>query len=268
MADKSAYGRYTPPKSVQQLCPVCAERPADTKEDLLPKWGRKRIAKLGTYANGQLPSVLMPLCLKCNRAYGKLYENDAALIIGPMVDGQSRQLSPTDQEVIGRWVIKSSLLYWLGARRCHRPIGFGWCKRSCEACAAARRRPTSRLFVSATPTRASPDGDVSHPGLHHDGRIPETMIHGTATLGYFAWEIAVGAPELFGSYVESCEDNDALIRVWPPQMTTLSWPPPRSLTTRDIYSLRLAWQSGVWPPDPERPPHPGAWDVARTVPAD
>ena len=76
----------------------------------MPQWARKRNRKLGDYLGGQVPSVLIPMCKSCNSLLGRRYENEAAPILGPMMDGEARLLSPSDQELIGSWVIKTLLV--------------------------------------------------------------------------------------------------------------------------------------------------------------
>ena len=263
---KSAYGRYTPPRNKLQLCPVCGERPADTKEDLVPNWARKRIRKLGTYSGNNVPSLLMPICSNCNRAFGRLYENDAARVLGPMVDGQARSLTLEDQEVVGRWIVKSSLMFYLGrAPAGSPPDRLSLARALCRTMRKTRTVPHQSFVRIGWTDARHPDGPQVQPLLHEVGHLPETAFHGSSSLGYVAWEVAIGAPELLGSFVMACRDNDALFRVWPPQTAAREWPPAIALTTRDRYRLRLAWQCGTWPPNEATPLELGAWEYARTV---
>ena len=100
------------------MCPVCVFRRANTKEDIVPQWARRRFANFGHYPGG-LPSELVPMCSTCNGDFASNFENDAAPLMGPMVAGEPigsgvhALLTPSQQEVIGRWVIKTLLLTYL-----------------------------------------------------------------------------------------------------------------------------------------------------------
>src|ERR1700729_539014 len=98
---------------ITRICPICGNRNANSSEDVLPKWARRQIRAFGSYPKNQLPSILMPMCEICNRSFGRLYENDAAPILGPMISGESRCLSSADQEIIGCWIIKTTLLFYI-----------------------------------------------------------------------------------------------------------------------------------------------------------
>jgi hypothetical protein len=128
------------------VCPLCHTSPADTREDVLPQWARKRIRKLGVYKGNQVPSILLPLCRDCNAAFGRRYENAAAPILGPMTDGESRELSPSDQELIGRWIVKTLLL---GALAPDVPAAPGQREQIRRLCCEMRDRgtPPHQSFV-------------------------------------------------------------------------------------------------------------------------
>lgn len=53
-------------------------------------------------------------------------------------------------------------------------------------------------------------------------------------------------------FIASCPDNDTFVRVWPPQIEPLSWPPSIKCTENDLYTLRHAWTAGKWPPPPSQ----------------
>ena len=43
-------------------------------------------------------------------------------------------------------------------------------------------------------------------------------------------------------FVEGCADNDSLVRIWPPQLVSVQWPPPVKLVLVDVLRLKAAWQ--------------------------
>ena len=102
-------GKDTSKRPAQRMCPLCLARPADTR-GRYAQWARKRNRKLGDYLGGQVPSVLSRMCKSCSSLLGCRYENEAARSLGPMMDGEARLLSPSDQELIGSWVIKTLLV--------------------------------------------------------------------------------------------------------------------------------------------------------------
>ena len=244
---KAGGGRYTPPGGTL-LCPVCTKRPADTKEDIVPNWARRRIRAFGQYPGNQLPSELMPMCRQCNSAFGKLYENEAALVIGPMVSGEQCLLSISDQQLVGRWIIKTMMVFYLArADLTAHQLRF---VRDIVSHMKVYKTPPHQSFVrigSLNPHQAA-DHSYLHP--HKVGPLPRNVLFGVASLGWLVWEMAVGDPRVMEPFVSSCLDNDALVRVWPPQLVPLPWPPPTRCTESDLYTLRHAWRAGKWPPPP------------------
>lgn len=229
------------------MCPVCLLRPADTSEDILPDWARQRIRKLGTFKGGQVPSIRMPMCSTCNGAFNKLYENETAPIMGPMIDGEHRELLPAEQEIVGRWIIKSDLLLALGHAYLtvqeHEVL-----RRICLDMSVSKRPPHQSFVRLGGFDRMRPVDAPGHPDLHSVGPLPATLSWGATQLGWVSWEIAIGDSRVMEPFVSSCSDNESLVRVWPPQMAAISWPPSQGLVLRDIYTLRAAWQERVWPP--------------------
>jgi len=233
------------------VCPLCHTNPADTREDVLPQWARKRIRKLGVYKGNQVPSILLPLCRDCNAAFGRRYENAAAPILGPMTDGESRELSPSDQELIGRWIVKTLLL---GALAPDVPAAPGQREQIRRLCCEMRDRgtPPHQSFVRlAGFDPGQPIDAAGHGDLHRPGYLPTALARATQCMGHVAWEVVVAAPRELERFVASCPDNDALSRIWPPQLSTISWPPSTKLVFRDILTLRLAWNERRWPPSPD-----------------
>jgi hypothetical protein len=116
---------------------------------------------------------------------------------------------------------------------------------------SVNKRPPHQSFVRLGGfDRTRPVDAPGHPNLHAVGRLPETLAWGATQIGWVSWETAVGDPRVMEPFVRSCSDNDSLVRIWPPKMATISWPPRQGLVLRDIYTLRAAWQERIWPPPP------------------
>jgi hypothetical protein len=232
-------------------CPLCLVNRADTREDVLPKWARRRLRKLGTYKGNQLPSVLLPLCHDCNGTLGKRFENETAPILGPMMDGNSRVLSPSDQELIGSWIVKTLLLGSLAPDVPALPAQREQIRRMC--CEMRDRgTPPHQSFVRlAAFDRDQPVDALGHGDLNRPGYLPTAIARATQFMGHVAWEVVIAPPTELERFVASCPDSDALTRIWPPQLTTINWPSRTKLVLRDILTLRIAWNERCWPPSPD-----------------
>ena len=214
----------------------------------MPQWARKRNRKLGDYLGGQVPSVLIPMCKSCNSLLGRRYENEAAPILGPMMDGEARLLSPSDQELIGSWVIKTLLV---GALDPKEPVPAAQREQIRRLCCEMRDHgtPPHQSFVRlAAYDHDQPVTAGGHGDLHRCGYLPTCLVRATNLSAHAVWEVAVGTHREMKDFVEGCADNDSLVRIWPPQLVSVQWPPPVKLVLVDVLRLKAAWQERCWPP--------------------
>jgi hypothetical protein len=230
------------------MCPLCLTNPANTQEDIVPQWVRKRIRKLGVYIGNQVPSLRMPMCEHCNGKLGRKYENETAPILGPMMDGMDRVLSPSDQEIVGRWIIKTALLASLDPKLGVPALQRAQIRRLCCEMRDHGTPPHQSFVRIAGFDRDRPIDAEGHDDLHRPGYLPTLLTKATQMSGHVAWEVAVGAPREMERFVASCADNESLVRIWPPQLAAVTWPPPIKLVYRDILRLKLAWNERRWPP--------------------
>jgi hypothetical protein len=237
-----------PDAKIRRTCPLCLSRPADTREDLMPQWARKRIRKLGTYERNQVPSILMPMCKRCNESLGQIFENETAPILGPMMDGEPRVLTPSDQETIGRWVIKTVLVGAVNPRVAIPPRQREQIRRLCCHMLDHGTPPHQSFVRLAAFDHERPIDAPGREGLHRTGYLPSVLLPAAQVSAHVVWEAAIGSPRELGRFVSRCPDNDSLIRVWPPQFARLQWPPPAKLVYSDVLRLRLAWKERHWPP--------------------
>jgi hypothetical protein len=225
---------------------VCEVRPANTKEDILPQWARARLAGLGTFPKNQAPSVLTRLCGDCNGTYARLYENAAAPVLAPMMDGTHCRLRSMDQEVISRWVLKTSLLLFL-TKAHDAPVGDRGLARDVLRHLKVQQAEVASSFVRLGACNFVDAGNVPNEALHAPGPLPPIAWGGVSTLGCIVWEAAVGDPNDVEPFAQSCPDSDALVRICPSQ-DDVEWPPPRRMIAADIHNLRVAWLSARrWP---------------------
>lgn len=216
----------------------------------MPQWVRKRIRKLGVYVGDQVPSILMPMCKDCNSKFGQRFENETAPILGPMMDGEARLLCTADQEIVGRWIIKTGLLVALTQAASGSPEH----ERTRRFCCMMRDRgtPPHQSFVRLGAfDREAPIDAAGHANLHRTGYLPTVHVRGTNVSGHVVWEAAVGEPSQLQPFITSCADNDSLALIWPPQLATVAWPAAVKLTYRDVLTLKLAWNERRWPPSPD-----------------
>jgi len=254
-----------PRPSVPLLCPICKIRRANTKEDIVPEWARRRIRAFGTFPRNQVPSELMPMCSDCNGTFNQNYENDAALLMGPMVSGEPRILTPSDQKLIGSWIVKTMLL--LTVAQHNLPPDVVELARIGVLDMKVHKAVPHQTLVrigSIDPYKFDIQGPRKG-NLHGLGRLPDTALFSVATLGYIAWEMAIGDPRLMGPFINSLRDNPSLATVSPPQLAQVAWPSPKPLASHDFDALILAWQEHRWPPPVGVAILPGVTAQARTV---
>jgi hypothetical protein len=252
------------------MCPVCIDRRADTKEDVVPQWARDEYAKFGEYSGG-LPSVLMPMCSICNGQFGRNFENFAAPIMRrmvsgePVANGRHLTLTPTQQTIIGEWTIKTLLLTYL-ARSQGPADKLEMCRQIC-CDMKVHKTPPHQSFVRIGWINAHPHRDQGppHQDLHEVGSLPGAAYFGVCSLGFLVWEAVVGDPHDMEPFVNRVEDTDHLIRVWPPQIGSTRWPPRFAMSDADLDVLRQGWTAGLWPPPPDTLLN-GIRLVARTKP--
>jgi len=225
--------------AVGASCPICLVRPADTKEDVLPQWARRRMARLGEYVGGQHPSILLRICSNCNGTLSRTFEAPAAPILGPMVSGEDQDLDLNAQLTITRWFVKSLLVHNIKVQG---------------------TSPTNRTLLrfltndSGLPFpaylrigRLAPTSGAGHSeDLRPTGPFLVPFLATVNTTGHLVADLAIGHP--MPPFVDSQVGIASLIQVSPPMHPLVAWPPPRPVTISDVNRLRASWVAGCWPP--------------------
>lgn len=240
-------GRASRHKQQRGLCPICEKRPKGTTEDILPQWARERMKSLGTFPKDQAPSVITRLCAKCNGNLGHHYEDEAAPLIGPMIEGNNCLLNPTSQGIISRWINKTNLLFHF-AKAKNPPVAQLILARDILRHLAVQKTDVDASFIRLGVLPLVDPPDAPNEALHRSGALPPMAFSGVLSLGYLVWEAVIGDGEHVRPFAEACANNDALVRVSPTQPIDLEWPPPRALSVDDIHNLRAAWTTTHrWP---------------------
>jgi hypothetical protein len=193
----------------------------------------------------------MHLGKQCNHALGQHYENDAAPLIGPMIEGDPTTLSPEHQSTISLWAIKNLLIHRLAKPH---PEDTGMTEKVRDLLNLMVKSPSmpespivriGALEIPRVPGFARKD-------LHPDMSLPKVPLFGVHQLGWVVLEAAIADRSVMEPYVNLSPDNPALVRIWPTKQEDIDWPPSALLTSVDIHRLRQAWAGGVWPPSPNQ----------------
>ena len=243
--NRKSRGSQKGPSRGVRICPMCSHGPANTKEDIIPQWARDRL-KSFPFPNNQFPSELISICRDCNAGLGKQFENHAGPLLGPMLDGKTVVLSPSDQALIGAWIIKTNCLLHLRSdrisssdRKTLRTVLLGMIENGRPPIASFVRIGRIDPFDQA----GTPAGD-----LHTAGPLPNAFLHAVFSLSHIAAEAVMGDPRIVGPFIMGLNDHPRLHRIWPAQIASVAWPPPESITRSDVEHLRSGWQLLQWPP--------------------
>jgi len=241
------------------------KRRANTKEDIVPDWARQRIRKLGQYPGDQLPSELMPMCSDCNGTFGRKFEDVTAPVLGPVVEGEDHQFSVPDQYLTARWIVKTMLLFQLA--RADLTVNQLMLARDILSDMKVKKGVPGSALVRVGSIDPHDAQGLAHEDTHTLGSLPETAVFAVSSLGWLVWEMALGDANHMEPFVRSCVDNELFLRVWPPQVTSLQWPPAAHCMESDLHKMRQAWTAKSWPPPPDQAlSGPGsAFGFARTV---
>jgi hypothetical protein len=243
-----------------RLCIICDERRASTKEDIVPNWLRREIRKLNVYA-GQInqASLLVRMCEDCNSTFGRRYEDKAAPILKPLLRGEDTLLSPSDQRMMVRWLVKTVLFFALSRPSDLSPAYSEFFREICRQMKQEYVIPYQTMvrIGACNPTVTE---DPANLMLHNPGPLPDAVYYSVSMCGPIAWEVVMANPDTLTEFASSCPNTGPLFGIWPESKKDIRWQPSRCLTMQDIYFLRMAWQKKVWPvPDGTVFHPPAAW---------
>jgi hypothetical protein len=187
-------------------------------------------------------TILKPVCQRCQRRLNDKFENPAKRVLEPMLQGFAMMLTPRQQVVAAAWFVKTGLVLSLCPGRveavsAETAESYRVDLREMLDRGTPSEHATTRLAcIAYHPTQSA------HPFLP-DG-WPDDRRYWTSniiTLPYVASE-TITAPEPSRlSFIDATQDDHRFIRIWPPLVTSQSWPPAVQLGIGDPQALRKAW---------------------------
>ena len=255
-------------------CPLCAGPGPLTKEDLVPSWIRRDVLRRYRLAQGDIPRrFVLRICATCNGNLGRCFEDPAAPILKKLIAGRSLSLELPEQQVVSRWIAKTTLIGLLKTTSPGLPH---------EALTKLLRRvidqqvpPTGsciRLFQVVPDNSASSVPEQTLTG----GELPRPLsVFGVSYFGKFGYEMVCGLEETILAYALRTRRSSLSVTVWPMSRTPVLWPPATAIRGTDLLALRQAHGStrddGVpspfdysWVVRPERTDDGGSMSGAKT----
>jgi hypothetical protein len=241
------------PRKASAPCPICRQRGGKkTKEDVWPVWLRLELERLG----GRRPDrVIYYVCGICQARLSKHFETPAAPILKPMLAGLAVQLSPDQQLIVARWIVKTQLL--LLAKDAERPV-------IAPTPRLDRRDHALRLVRQVIADLAPPPGCLIRLGRHDRSlpkdptpmedrtyiptrEFPRLDAAGSCISGALYWQCFLGRPDRLFSVVEATRSDDWYCQTWPQQPRSVQWPPPRTFSLFD-FTLMAELMKHTRPP--------------------
>lgn len=207
----------------------------------MPTWARNLVLEMGPPKERQQhPRRLkLRICVSCNSEMAVRYEQTTADLLKPMVRGRDvTGLSPKAQSLIGRWIIKTTLLFII---RDAIPTGVDH-RRESHALVQMNRGalPPDGFSVRIAQFLAEDDpSDRPGDGLRGslDGAQPLGLF-AFHTLGRLCMEVVAGPPNRTLDFIDRTQDDGRLLRVWPPSVKVADYVPSGVLTKNDIEVMR------------------------------
>jgi hypothetical protein len=226
-------------------CIFCG-RPADSKEDLFPRWILKRV-KTGQPLVHQLgdgprqivddPEVRIPCaCQKCNNGWMSRMERTAQKFMGLLIDDFSVPLNRQQQQTLSEWAVKCAMCN--DAIDVQRPRFFT--DGECHTFKQSRTIPARTMVFAAQFAGRSFDSIGSDFALTEPG-TDKVLVHGhvyNVMVGHLVLQVAGWRPEPeHEDKIVRMKFKDGIwdkltIQIWPFEKPSLNWPPPMSLSTK------------------------------------
>jgi hypothetical protein len=206
----------------------------------------------GTGPGGQgFRRVKIRICRPCNGLMGRVFEEPASQLLKPVIYGEESVFSPSEQEIVGAWIAKTSLLGCLAGIG---PEDWGYDITRHELLRLQQTQSASphlavRIGITSSEGEEGEPSDDAYLGnLLPNGRAPKTALFAVSTLGALVWETAVGSiPEISRFSRWTAGRTLRLVPVWPTKGRSVRWPPEEPLTRTQIASMRRAYVEGARP---------------------
>lgn len=248
-------------------CVFCGRTPATSAEDVIPNWlsnlapeirklhGPPLLLSKGIYgpigANVYSEKefvVLTPTCKECNGGWLSRLESHVATVLRPLLQGQERRLSRTDQGVIVRWALKTAALLDHTNHPTFRalpPELFRWLCANRAPKASPPPHTEARIGRVADPPFAL--GVTITSNLEVPGTRPSpgpVAFRIGFTIGAVLLDIT-GTSLDFPVIVPSSPFDDRLTRIWP-ATGDVDWPVEPEFQVHERESFVVGSMSGVF----------------------
>jgi hypothetical protein len=171
------------------------------------------------------------------------YEDRVAPLVKPMMWGKDRHLTEGQQTHVARWVLKTSLL--LAILKIIKSGG--------------DPERTRQTLVHMLDVDVPPDGSsvrigrfTAGEGMHNEkarmakllpGGAPKGVVSfGVSSFAHLVFEHLVDDSRSIATFIAGTKRSDRLIRIWPPQVEGIDFPPPHVFTDADMAALRAAYR--------------------------
>jgi hypothetical protein len=174
-----------------------------------------------------------------------MFEIPASSLMLEMLEHTELTLTPERQTTIAAWLIKTDIIFAL-----YREPPFALAPRYTEFL----RRKLLRMMSNGTP----PTNTTARIGAIKDGDVPTdkpkpflpngwpnaaiSIVSSVSPIVTMVSETIIGGDLSLVPYVMATQDDDRFAYVWPPQISSVNWPPPGRLSFYDILDLREEWQ--------------------------
>jgi hypothetical protein len=240
-------------------CIFC-DKPAGSKEHVWPQWILTR-KDLGAFRmqRGDGPDIVLnktalvtrSVCRTCNNGWMSDLEVDVQPILTPIFDDKPVSLDPNQQHLTSTWVTKMAFL--LESTKGRNARNAFYTKDEGIALRESRQTPQiSNIWIgrldgvhrAISGTDFTRQSDI---GVIRGIVTTLTNEHFVAQIVSLHLEKTPSAPTIIPLEENPGEWNKALTLIWPPEPTTLTWPPTASFTNggpRGYAYLLERWKVG------------------------
>jgi hypothetical protein len=230
--------------SEMKPCIFCGN-PADSKEDLFPRWILKRVNTREPLSRrmGDAPPVItedqevrLPcVCQKCNSGWMSGMEKTVQKFVGAMIEDFALTLDRQQQRTLAEWAVKCAM--------CNDTVDVHsrfFTEDECHEFRKTRKIPDRTMVFAAHFVGHSLDSDgvdftLIEPttgDLLVRGHIYNVMV-GHVVLQVLSWHPEPQHEEK-NVQIRSADGpwDQLTVQIWPFEKKSVQWSPPRSLTTR------------------------------------
>ena len=224
-------------------CIFCGS-PADSKEDLFPRWILKRVVtRQPLYRQmGDAPpeitedqEVRVPcVCKECNNTWMSGMETTVKKFLGPMIEDLSLALDRQNRQNLAEWAVKGAMI-----SDAVNPHPRFFTEAECYAFKQKRTIPVRTLVFAARFTGRSLDSNgvdftLTEPQSREllvRGHVYNVMV-GHVVLQVLSWHAEPPHEHKIIRMRAADGPWDKLtIQIWPIEKKSLKWPPPLSLSS-------------------------------------